>query len=170
MSDIAIRPSADVIATIEVLHRDLARVRSVVDILGSAAADKIKAIEEDIAAANLELTEALTAEALEARNKLIASFSDISITTSRPLYDDNLSCVSFSITYERLTYSMAERASIPTRYTCNGFDALPDEAYDYLLEVRPEVIPVEIMALAPGKPREAFARYFQAQRRGYLVG
>lgn len=172
MSDAATLPrsSAEITATIQALHTDLNQVRSVEAIMPDAAAIKIKDILADIASAQDVLTEAFANEFLEARNKLVASFYDISITTSRLLYDNNLSCARFAIKYTRLAYDMSARASAPTEYSCQGFDALPDEAYDYLIEVRPEVIPPEIMQLAPGKPREAFARYFTAQRRGYYAG
>lgn len=171
MSNIAIRTSQDVTASIETLHRDLDKVRSVQDLLGKAATDKIKAIETDIAAATEELSEALATEHETARKRLIASFSDISVSVTYPGGRDGmLLSAGFIIRYERLTYNMKAGESLPKQFMCNGFAALPDEAFDYLIEVKPEAIPAEIMALAPGDPRDAFNRYFMAKRRGYLVG
>lgn len=51
-----------------------------------------------------------------------------------------------------------------------GFDALDDVAYEYLVTVKPEAIPAAIMELAPGNPQEAFGLYFVGKQRGYVKG
>lgn len=170
MSDTMTRPSEDIIASIQTMHSDLNKVRAVEAIMGDAAADKIKSLQDGIAAANNELSDALAAEHETARKQLVATFSDIAVAVSYPSYrEGQVLAAGFTITYERLAFNMAANANLPTRSVCNGFDALPDAAFDYLCEIKPEAIPAEIMALAPGDPQAAFARYFKAKRRGYLA-
>ena len=163
------RTSGEITAALQTLHFDMEKVRAVEALIGDAATAKFSAMQDEIATEQDNLIEALAAEALEARNKLLASFSDISVDVTYPLNETGLSFASFTIRYERLTYNMSARASIPTKYTCAGFYALPDEVFDYLTEVRPEMIPAEIMQLTPGNPREAFGKYFSAKRNGYFV-
>ena len=51
-----------------------------------------------------------------------------------------------------------------------GVAGLDNAAYEYLITVKPEAIPAEIMALAPGNPQEAFMLYFVGKQRGYVKG
>lgn len=169
MSNTAIRPVADILAYVAILHRDMDKVRAVENILGDTATEKLKELAAAVETAKNELAMAEAAEIRAARERLLSTFSDISVSVSYPAGREGmLLSAGFLITYERLTYSMSERANLPKQYTCNGFAVLPDEAYAYLVEVKPEAIPAEIMALAPGDPREAFNQYFMAKQRGYL--
>lgn len=163
------RTSVELTAALETFGEELRKVRDIECIIGEPAVIKGKELQQAIAVAQKELSVILADEAEERRKALLASFSDVFVTTTYgPGSPETVVHANFKITYERGTYDMHSKQSVPVRHTCNGFDALPDPVWDYLLEVRQDAIPAAIMALAPGEPRKAFADYFQAKRRGYL--
>jgi hypothetical protein len=76
----------------------------------------------------------------------------------------------FMIYYTRKTWDNDAKESLPKVHECRGFAGLDDAAYEYLLTVKPHLIPAEIMALAPGNAQEAFMLYFVGKQRGYVKG
>lgn len=164
------RTPAELTAAIETLAEKLRKVRDIECLIGEPAVIKRKELEADIADAQEELSTTLADEVEERRKAMLGIFSDISIAVSYPPDREGmLLSAGFTITYERLAFDMKANRSVPTIHTCNGFDALPDPVWDYLLEVRGEAIPAAIMELAPGEPRKAFVEYFKAKWRGYLI-
>lgn len=161
--------SHDLTALIETLRDDLTKVNATIDIIGKPAIQRAEEITAAIDAANEQLAVILANEAEAARKVRLAGIGDISITVAYPSnYRGNLLRANFTIEYTRLQYDMRCREPLPQHHKLIGFGALPGDVFQYLLEVRPEVIPTEITDLAPGDPLEAFRRYFLAQRRGRL--
>jgi len=159
--------SAAIAAEIETLRADLRAVKAAIDVMGKPAIAKAAEIEAAIAEDQERYATALADEAEAARTKRLAEFSDISVTVSYPSNaDGNLLRANFTIDYTKLSYDYRLREAVPTRHRCNGFTALADDAYEYLVFMRPEAIPADIMALAPGDPRAAFNEYFTGKRRG----
>jgi len=161
-------PTLDAIAAeIETLRDHLRTVNAAVSLLGKSAVAKATELEADIRHAEECYAAALADKAEQDRKDRIAGFTDISISTSYPDQNDgNLLRASFVISYTRLEWDGRYRQSLPVNHSCNGFSALPDDAYIYLVTERPEAIPPEIMTLHPGNPHEAFRAYFQGRQRG----
>lgn len=161
-----------IIATeIETLSADLLKVNAAVeaigaDILGKAALNKANDLSKALADAKDRLDTALADEETEARNKRLGQFSSIRVTATAPATAPNLISTAFHIEYDRLAYDMDLKQSVPEKHKCNGFAALDDTAFEYLVTVKPEAIPAAIMALAPGNPHAAFDAYFIGLRRG----
>ncbi len=77
------------------------------------------------------------------------------------------------ITFTGMAWDIYQHRNRMMETTVQGFGELLDRhrpVFDYLLEVAPDRIPAEIMALAPGDPGRAFEELFAAERRGYLRG
>lgn len=159
--------SADIASEIIALRSDLAKVEAAIPVIGKAATAKAKEIAAAIDEAQERYAAALADELTAARKARLASFSDISVT-----YPDGRSLLStpFTIRYTKRAYDSAKKASIPTPFKVVGFNnlRLSDTAWDYLMSERPDAIPPQIMALAPGNPIEAMDRYFSAVKRGYI--
>lgn len=161
--------SAEISAQLETLRADLAKVNATIDLIGKPAITKGEQLTKAIAAANEQLAVALANEAEAERKARLAGFGDITVSVAYPNnYEGNLLRAIFTIEYTRLQYNMSFRASVMQPHKLTGFSALPGEALEYLIEVRPDAIPAEIANLAPGDPCEAFRRYFLALRRGRL--
>lgn len=107
--------------------------------------------------------------AQEARFTRIGSLR-VQDTTSDPSAGENLLRRSYSITYTAPEFDMYTQTSYPREHTKSGFEQLPDDVYDCLIERHPEQIPAAIMELAPGNARAALAAYLDARRRGYIKG
>ena len=152
---------------IETLSAELLKVNNYIDILGKPAIDKASGIDKALNDAKDRFATALADEQAEARNLRLSQFSDIRVETKR---GDNLSGNGYLIHYTRNTWDMAQNATVPKPHTCNGFTALDNDAYDYLVSVKPQAIPAEIMALAPGDPQEAMSAYLAGKARGYFKG
>ncbi|KTT95645.1 hypothetical protein [Sphingomonas sanguinis] len=151
---------------IETLGDELRKVSNYIDILGKPAVDKAAAINKALVNAKDRFATALADEQVEARSQRLSRFSDIRVEV-RP--GDNLNSTGFLIKYVRDTWDITANASVPKEHECNGFSALDDDAFDYLVTEKPHAIPAAIMALAPGKPREAFTLYMQGKQRGYFT-
>ena len=161
--------SAAIVAEIETLRADLRKVNDVIGIVGSAAVHKAKEIAAALDEANDRLAATLADELEQERKKRMAQFQDIEIVTSYSQgYDGNLVRAIFDISYTKLAYDSSLRQTVPQRHKCQGFKTLPDDAYEYLVRERPEVIPAEIMALAPDNANEAFRLYFLGLQRGMI--
>ena len=150
---------------IEMLSAELLKVNNYIDILGKPAMDKANELDRALKDAKDRFATALADEQVEARNLRLSRFSDIRVEVKA---GDNLNTTGFLIKYMRDTWDITANASIPKEHECNGFSALDDDAFDYLVTVKPHAIPAAIMALAPGKPREAFTLYMQGKQRGYF--
>lgn len=151
---------------IETLSAELLKVNNYIDILGKPAMDKANELDRALQDAKDRFATALADEQVEARNLRLSRFSDIRVEV-KP--NNSLIDMVFVINYKQLTWDMSQRASVPKEHTCNGFSALPDDAWEYLLTVKPQAIPAAIMALAPGKPQEAMGIYMQGKARGYFT-
>lgn len=151
---------------IETLSAELLKVNNYIDILGKPAMDKANELDRALKDAKDRFAAALADEQVEARNLRLARFSDIRVEV-KP--GDNLNVTGFLIKYVRDTWDITANATVPKEHECNGFSALDDDAFDYLVTVKPHAIPAVIMALAPGKPREAFTLYMQGKQRGYFT-
>lgn len=157
---------AAIAVEIETLSAELLKVNNYIDILGKPAIDKANELDRALKDAKDRFATALADEQVEARSQRLARFSDIRVEV-KP--GDNLNVTGFLIKYVRDTWDITANASIPKEHECNGFSALDDDAFDYLVTVKPQAIPACIMALAPGKPREAFTLYMQGKQRGYFT-
>lgn len=151
---------------IETLSAELLKVNNYIDILGKPAMDKANELDRALKDAKDRFATALADEQVGARSQRLARFSDIRVETK---LGDNLNTTGFLIKYVRDTWDITANATVPKEHECNGFSALDDDAFDYLVTVKPHAIPACIMALAPGKPREAFTLYMQGKQRGYFT-
>lgn len=156
---------AAVAIEIETLSAELLKVNNYIDILGKPAIDKANELDRKLRDAKDRFATALADEQVEARNIRLSRFSDIRVEV-KP--GGNLNTTGFLIKYKRDTWDITANASIPKEHECNGFSALDDDAYDYLVSEKPHAIPACIMALAPGKPQEAFEIYMRGKARGYF--
>jgi hypothetical protein len=135
----------------------------------SEAAKDTAQLAKELSAANEEQATLALAETQAEKAAVYARFREMTVTVRTPEGETPSAIGSrYNITYEQLAYDIHTRRSDFAQRTVNGFAALGDEAYDYLIECKPEAIPLAIIDLAPGDPREAFGRYFIAMRRGYL--
>ncbi|MCU6454917.1 hypothetical protein LPN01_12595 [Sphingomonas sp. A2-49] len=158
---------AAIATEIETLSAELLKVNNYIDILGKPAMDKANEIDKALKDAKDRFATALADEQVEARNLRLSRFSDIRVEVKS---GDNLNTTGFLIKYKRDTWDIKENASVPKEHECNGFSALDDDAFDYLITEKPQAIPACIMALAPGKPYEAFEAYMRGKQRGYFTG
>jgi hypothetical protein len=156
---------AAIATEIESLGADLLKVNSTIDLLGKPAIDAANKLDRALKDAKNRLATALADQAIDARNLRLSRFSDIRVEV-KP--GDNLLRSSFTIKYMKDTWDMQAKASLPKQHECDGFSALDDDAYEYLLTEKPHAIPASIMALAPGKPAEAMNTYLRAKQRGYV--
>ncbi len=158
---------ATIAGKIEKLTADLYKVTATIELLGKPAQLKASEIEAALAEAKDRFATALADQAVIERGKRLASFSDISVEV-RP--GESLIDTGFVIRYMQDAWDIDLNQTVPKQHECNGFVALNDNAYEYLVTEKPEAIPAQIMALAPGNPQEAFSIYFTAKRRGYVTG
>ena len=156
---------AAIATEIETLSAEFLKVNNYIDILGKPAIDKANEIDKALKDAKDRFATALADEQVEARTQRLSRFSDIRVEV-KP--GNSLIDTVFVIHYKQLTWDMSLRDSVPKEHTCNGFAALPDDVWEYLLTVKPQAIPAAIMALAPRKPQEAFSIYLQGKARGYF--
>lgn len=160
-------PSNTVAQEIEAIKNKLAKATAAIHIFGDPAIAKVDELNKQLAEAKERYASALCDEAIAARTQRLSKFSDIRVET-KP--GNNLISTGFVIRYTRVTWDMAINESVPKQHECNGFAALSNDAYEYLLAVKPQAIPAEIMALAPGNPEEAMSVYMAGKARGYFKG
>lgn len=156
--------TSDAIAAgIKELRADLDKVNAAVSIIGKVAVEKAKEITLSIEHAQEQYASAMANEVLSARKARLSAYSDIVV--NYPAGRDSLLKTPFTIKYTKIAYNGNLQTSVPREFSVIGFAALPDEAMEYLLEVKPSAIPAEIMALSPNDPAEALALYQRAKRR-----
>lgn len=158
---------ADVANEIESLSADLLRVNATIDLIGKPAIDAANKLDRALKDAKDRFATALADQAVAERTQRLSRFSDIRVET-RP--GETLIDTGFVIRYMQDAWDISLNKTVPQPHTCNGFAALADDAYEYLVTEKPEAIPAQIMALAPGKPQEAFSIYLQGKARGFFKG
>jgi hypothetical protein len=158
---------ANIATEIEALSADLVKVNAAIEIIGKPAVLSANVIIKALADAKERFADALANQATVERAERLKDFSGIRVMT-KP--GDNLLDTTFTINYTRNTWDMKLNMSVPQEHSCTGFARLDDAAYEYLVTVKPEAIPAEIKALAPGNVQDAFGLYFMAQKRGYVKG
>lgn len=156
---------ADIAGEIENLSADLLKVNATIDLLGKPAIDAAGKIDKALKNAKDRFATALADQATADRTKRLNSFSDIQVIV-RP--GENLISTGFVIRYTKEAWDVGLGKTVPKPHECNGFAALADNAYEYLVTVKPEAIPAQIMALAPGRPQEAMSAYLAGKARGYF--
>jgi hypothetical protein len=157
---------ASIALEIEALSADLLKVNASIDLVGKPAIDAANKIDKALKDAKDRFATALADEQVEARNKRLARISDVRVEV-KP--GNSLVDTIFVIHYKLLTWDMVAKESLPKQHTSNGFAALADDVYEYLVTEKPHEIPAEIMRLAPGKPADAMAMYLQGKGRGHFA-
>lgn len=157
----------DIANEIENLNATLSKIKDLVALIGKPAVLKADEVAKALEDAKERYAEALTNQATVEREERLKAFTDIRIVASP---GDNLMNTTFTIYYTRKAWDNDAKESLPKVFECRGFAGLDDAAYEYLVTVKPEAIPAEILALAPGNPQEAFGLYFVGKQRGYVKG
>lgn len=152
---------------IETLTATLPKIKELVALIGKSAVIKADEVAKALEYAKARFAEALANQATVEREERLKAFTDIRIVASQ---GKNLMNTEFMIYYTRKTWNNDAKESLPKVHECRGFAGLDDAAYEYLVTVKPHLIPAEIMALAPGNAQEAFMLYFVGKQRGYITG
>ena len=160
--------SVAIAAEIKSMRHDLATVTAAAPIMGKPAIETAARLEKAIALAEGKLADALANDLLEAQKKRLSAFSDIRVDYDRT--NTSLINTAFTIKYTKASWDMALGQTVPREHTSSSFAALPNDAYEYLVTMRPAAIPAPIMALAPNDPHEAFSIYLAGKARGYFKG
>jgi len=158
---------ADIANEIETLDTQLLKIKDLVALIGKPAILKADEVAKALEDAKDRFADALTNQAEVEREERLKAFTDIRIVATP---GHNLMNTPFMIYYTRKTWDNDAKESLPKVHECRGFAALDDAAYEYLVTVKPHLIPAEILALAPGNPQEAFGLYFVGKQRGYVTG
>lgn len=153
-------------AEIETLAADLLKINATIDLVGKPAIDAANKIDKQLKDAKDRFATALADGAAADRDKRFSRISDVRVEV-KP--GDTLIDTGFIIHYKLLTWDMRAKDSLPKQHTSNGFAALADDVYEYLVTEKPHEIPAEIMRLAPGKPADALAIYLQGKGRGHFA-
>lgn len=130
-------------------------------------------LSKDLEVAKAAETKAEAARAKAARDSRLSGLSNIRV---RPeLRKDAALTETYSLLHEvfrinwtQTRWSTMEQRPVPHNFECLGFDALPANVLEYLIEEQPQEIPAEIAALRPDNPNEAFSEYLLAKRRGHF--
>jgi len=152
---------------IETLDAQLLKIKDLVELIGKPAIIKADEVAKALDDAKERFADALTNQASMEREERLKNFTDIRIVASA---GDNLMNTTFTIYYTRKAWDNDAKESLPKVFECRGFAGLDDAAYEYLVTVKPHLIPAEIIALAPGNAQEAFSLYFIGKQRGYVKG
>jgi hypothetical protein len=134
----------------------------------TSATDLAKSLPKEIEAARRSLKEAEEAEALAEDEGGFAGLSDIQITATGKDADHVLRA-NYTITFSQLSYNPNTCQTEPIKRTVKGFEALPNDAYVWLVLRHPDKIPQQILDLCPGNPQGAMDRYFVGMRRGFIA-
>ncbi|KQN27233.1 hypothetical protein ASF00_12875 [Sphingomonas sp. Leaf34] len=158
---------ADIANEIGALDAHLSKINDLIDLIGQPAILKADEVAKSLADAKDRFADALANQGEVEREERLKAFTDIRIVATP---GHNLMNTPFMIYYTRKTWDNDAKESLPKVYECRGFAGLDDAAYEYLVTVKPHLIPAEIMALAPGNAQEAFGLYFVGKQRGYVKG
>jgi hypothetical protein len=137
----------------------------------SKAGDRAKQLARDLEKAKAAKQKEADAQAKAAQDARFSRIRNITVrdTTSDTSAGENLLRRNFTISYTAPEFDMYTQTTYPREHTKPGFEQLPDEVYDCLIERHPDAIPAAIMALAPDSPREALGAYLAARRRGHVT-
>jgi len=152
---------------IEILNANLLKVNATVDLIGKPAILKANEISTTLNDAKERFSTALADQVMAERDKRLNRFSDISVE-KRP--GESLTSTGYIIRYTQDAWDVSLNQTVPKPHVCNGFAALADAAYEYLVTKKPDAIPAEIMALAPGNPQQAMSVYLAGKARGFFKG
>lgn len=111
------------------------------------------------------------ADAKAAQEARFALLSNLSVTEISPVNGgdpDNLSHRRWRIGWTKPVFNSRIDENVPQNFRIDGFRAIPEDVYEFLVVKHPELVPDAIMELAPGNPHEAFREYFLGRRRGYF--
>ena len=158
---------ADIATEIETLDTQLGKINELKELIGEPAVLKADEVAKALADAKDRFADALANQGEVEREERLKAFTDIRIVASP---GHNLLSTSYTIYYTRKTWDNYAKESLPKVFECKGFAGLDDAAYEYLVTVKPHLIPAEIMKLAPGNAQEAFGLYFVGKQRGYVKG
>ena len=156
---------ADIATEIETLNANLIKINAAIEIIGKPAILKADEVVHALNDAKDRFATALADQATFERDERLGRFSDIRVEYTPGI---NLISTAYTIHYKQDSYDHNLRKTVPMDHKCSGFAALADNAYEYLVTVKPEAVPAEIMALAPGKPHEALSAYLAGKARGYF--
>ena len=152
---------------IETYKSQLGKIKDLVELIGKPAILKADEVAKALEEAKERFAEALANQATVEREERLKNFTDIRIVATP---GHNLMNTAYTIYYTRKTWNNDAKESLPKVHECKGFAGLDEAAFEYLLTVKPHLIPAEIMALAPGNAQEAFMLYFVGKQRGYVKG
>lgn len=153
-------------ATVERLGAELTQALEDVALLQrlKSAEDDAKRLAIELRTAQEELVGANVAALQAERAGSYLNFRDITISSAGLATGLH---TNFVINVTRLVFN--GRDSVPTVVTHTGFLALPSDAFGYLIDMHPELVPSFIKALAPDDLYEAFHRYFLGIKRGFIA-
>lgn len=134
----------------------------------SKAKAKIAPLQKQTNELTSALNDALADEAKAAVVKFEGTFRNLSINRQPNPKRSGLIHDIITISYDRLAWHTSAHESIWTPVSVDGFVYLDPEMLHYILASRPDLIPADIKALAPGNVFEAFDRYITAKSRGYM--
>ena len=158
---------AAIAAQLDQAKADLARWQTL-----CAAEALVKKLQRDYVKAKEAHEKQVEADAKAARQARFALLSNLSvteITTANGADANNLFHRRWRINWTKPVYDTRSGENIPRNFSINGFHAIPDDVYEYLIAKCPELVPDAIMELAPGEPNEAFRAYFLGRRRGFFT-
>lgn len=158
---------ADIANEIETLDAQLSKIKDLVDLIGQPAILKADEVAKALVDAKDRFADALANQGEVEREERLKAFTDIRVVAAP---GHNLMTTAYTIYYTRKAWDNDAKESLPKVFECKGFLGLDDAAYEYLVTVKPEAIPAEIKALAPGNPQEAFGLYFVGKQRDYVKG
>ena len=158
---------ADIATEIETLDAQLLKIKDLVGLIGKPAILKADEVAKALEDAKDRFADALANQGEVEREKRLKNFTYIRIVATP---GSNLMNTAYTIYYTRKAWDNDAKESLPRVFECRGFAGLDDAAYEYLVTVKPRLIPAEIMALAPGNAQEAFGLYFVGKQRGYVKG
>jgi hypothetical protein len=158
---------ADIANEIEALDAQLIKINALVELIGEPAVLKADEVAKALVNAKERYADALANKATVEREERLKGFTNICVDTTP---GENLMNTTFIIRYTRLSWDMSINESVPKEHKSTGFAGLDDAAYEYLVTKKPEAIPAQIMALAPGNPHDAFSLYFIGKKRGHFNG
>jgi hypothetical protein len=124
-------------------------------------------VEKELTTVQEKLAELLVSEVKKNRAAEFANFKAVRVDTRHGEHSSVLHN-SYSVTITKLSYNMHTRQNDWEDERYSSFATTPIDVMRYLVLIKPEAIPVEIMNLAPGDPQEAMRQYVIAKKRGYL--
>lgn len=138
----------------------------------TAAASRVKKLTPVYEKARAAYDNAVAAETSAKSDARFAGLANLHVadTSSGGADGGGVLRMSWRITWTKPGHDPHTMTTVAKQHGANGFRAIEDHALAFLIEKHPELIPAEIMALAPGDPAAAMEEYFRACQRGYVRG